>query len=108
VVEADLAPGQRHQVHKSIYYIDEDSWMAVLGDRWDASGRLWKEEWIFPMVFPDIPAIDSQVFGYYDLITGTWFNAGIMNTKAEQIKVFYKPLKDELFTPAALAAGSVR
>ena len=107
-VEADLAPGQRDQVHKGIYYVDEDSWMAVLGDRWDASGRLWKTNWILPMVYPDLPAVDSEYFGFYDLISGTWFVSGNMNTKAEQIKVIDKPNPDQLMTPEALAASSVR
>jgi hypothetical protein len=45
VVEANLKPGQRHQAPKSRYYVDEDTWVAVLGDRWDANGQLWKTLW---------------------------------------------------------------
>ncbi|HJV69641.1 DUF1329 domain-containing protein, partial [Ideonella sp.] len=42
VVEANLRAGQRHQAPKSRYYCDEDTWICVLGDRWDAQGQLWK------------------------------------------------------------------
>lgn len=42
VVEATLAEGKRHQAVKSRYYLDEDTWHAMLGDRWDSKGQLWK------------------------------------------------------------------
>ena len=35
-----LAPGKRHPSPKSRYYVDEDTWTAMLGDRWDAKGQL--------------------------------------------------------------------
>lgn len=45
VVEANLKKGQRHQAARSRYYCDEDTWICVLGDRWDANGQLWKTLW---------------------------------------------------------------
>ncbi|MNY42797.1 hypothetical protein D3C86_1777200 [compost metagenome] len=40
VVEATLKPGKRHVMSKSTYYLDEDTWAAVLGERYDAKGQL--------------------------------------------------------------------
>ena len=105
VVEADLAPGQRHQVHKSLYYVDEDSWIAVLGDRWDSSGRLWKTVWNLPLAAPDVPAVISESFGYYDLISGTWY-AILLNETELQIKSM-PPWPKNYFSPDTLSAGSL-
>lgn len=81
VVEASLAPGERHQAPKSVYYVDEDTWQAVLGDRWDANGQLWKTLWGFNYVMPDIGGAVQQTFGYYDLLSGTGYVANVMNDK---------------------------
>jgi hypothetical protein len=107
-VEADLAPGQRHTAAKSIYYIDEDSWYGVLGDRWDAQGQLWRTMWQLPIVAPDIPGVVAKTFGFYDLVAGTWYVNGLLNEKAEQYKVSATPYPDSLFTPDALAGEGVR
>lgn len=107
VVEADLAKGQRHQVHKSIYYVDEDSWWAVLGDRWDASGRLWKIDWLLPMAAPDLPGVIEQTHGFYDLVSNTWYANGVLNEMPEQYKITSR-WPDTMFTPESMAGGSAR
>jgi hypothetical protein len=107
VVEATLRAGQRHQAAKSRYYIDEDSWQGVLGDRWDAKGQLWKTLWALPMVMPDIPAVSELNFGFYDLTSGAWYSANMYNEKSEQYKIT-QPWPDRLFTGDALAAEGIR
>ena len=39
VVQATLAEGKRHVLPKNTYYLDEDTWSAVLADRYDEIGR---------------------------------------------------------------------
>ena len=107
VIEATLRAGHRHQAVKSRYYLDEDTWQAVLGDRWDAKGQLWKTLWALPMVMPDIPATASLNFGFYDLTSGAWYSANMYNQKSEQYKVV-DSWPDRLFTGDALAAEGVR
>lgn len=107
VVDATLRQGQRHQAAKSRYYIDEDSWQGVLGDRWDSKGQLWKTLWALPMVMPDLPATVNLNFGYYDLTSGTWYSANMYNEKQEQYRVTSR-WPDRLFTPDALAAEGIR
>jgi hypothetical protein len=106
VVEADLAPGQRHQVHKGVYYVDEDSWLVVFGDRWDSGGRLWKTIWTLPMVDAELPAVTTESFGYYDLVSGTWF-AMLQTGEAEQFKLMPAWPKN-YFSPDTLSGGSLR
>ncbi|GGY18439.1 DUF1329 domain-containing protein [Massilia dura] len=86
VVEAKLKSGQRHLAPRSVYYIDEDSWTGALADRWDANGQLWKTLWSLPVTMPDLPATTSVTFGFYDLVSGTWFVSDLVTEKAVQYK----------------------
>lgn len=108
VVEAALKPGQRHQAPKSRYYIDEDTWVAVLGDRWDANGALWKTVWSHPVVMPDLPATTpQQQWGFNDLISGAWYASGVVNERSKHYQTV--PLKPEsYFAGDALAGEGVR
>ena len=107
VVEANLRAGQRHQAPKSRYYCDEDTWICVLGDRWDAKGQLWKTLWAQTFVAPDLPANPIASFGFNDLISGQGFIGNLYNAKASQYAV--KPrYPDSVFSPDALAGEGVR
>jgi hypothetical protein len=108
VVDATLKPGERHTVSRSRYYIDEDSWYGVLGDRWDSKGQLWRTMWQLPMVAPEMPGVVAKTFGFYDLLTGAWFVNGVFNEKREQYRVMDKPYADSQFSPDALAGEGVR
>jgi len=108
VIEATLRAGQRHVQPKRRYYLDEDTWTAVLADHWGADGQLWQMGFASTAVLPDIPATTSPGnFGFYDLITGAWYLGTLLNDQAEQFKVM--PLyPDNTFTPEAIAAAGVR
>lgn len=107
VVEANLRSGQRHQAPKSRYYCDEDTWICVLGDRWDAKGQLWKTLWAQTFVAPDLPGNPIGSFGFNDLVSGQGFIGNLYNTKASQYSV--KPrFADGVFSPDALAGEGVR
>jgi hypothetical protein len=107
VVDASLAPGKRHVAVKSRYYIDEDSWMALLGERYDAQGSLWKVLWQMPYAVPDMPGVATTTFGFNDLLAGTWYVSGLMNEKNMQMRSLPK-LPDTFFNPDALAGEGVR
>jgi len=106
VVEADLAPGKRHQVHKNVYYVDEDTWFPVFGDRWDSSGRLWRTIFTLPMAAPDIPGTIGELLGFYDQISGAYYVAA-QNELSEQVKVM-PPYRKDYFTPDALSQLGLR
>ena len=108
VVEATVKPGERHQAPKSRYYVDEDTWVAVLGDRWDANGQIWKTLWSHPVVMPDLPAtVPQQQFGFNDLISGAWYANGVVNESNQHYKTVPRR-PDSFFTPDAMAGDSVR
>jgi hypothetical protein len=108
VVEATLKSGHRHQAVRNMYYVDEDSWQAVLGDRWDSKGQLWKTLWALPMVLPDLPAVTDFNFGFYDMTSGAWYSANMYNQKSEQYKIQSKHWPDSTFTGDALAGEGIR
>ncbi len=107
VVEATLRQGQRHQVVKSRYYCDEDTWNCALADRWDAKGKLWKTLWSQSYVIPDLPGTVTGAWGFNDLLNGMGFIGALYTSKAAQY-----PLKprypDSVFTPDALTGEGVR
>ena len=108
VLEANLKPGQRHQAPKSRYYVDEDTWVAVLGDRWDANGQLWKTLWSHPIVMPDLPATTpAQQWGFNDLVSGTWYASGVVNERQQHYKIVQRRV-DTFFTPEAMSGDGVR
>lgn len=108
VVEATLRDGERHQAPKSRYYCDEDTWICVLADRWDANGELWKVLWTSTFVAPELPGISMGAFGLYDLVEGTSFFAQIANEKDTQFHYLEEPRSPIEYTPDAMAGDSFR
>lgn len=107
IVEANLRPGQRHVVARARYYLDEDTWIAVLGDRWDANGKLVKTLWALPLALPEIPAVTAVTSGAHDLVTGTWIAMAVLNGRPEAYKDV-PPWPDAHFTADAMAGEGVR
>jgi hypothetical protein len=108
VVEANLAQGKRHLAPKRRYYLDEDTWIAVLADHWDANGQLWQMGFSNPVVMPDLPGTTSPgQFGFYDLISGAWYFDSSLADAAEQYKIVPR-YTDDTFTPEAMTGISVR
>jgi hypothetical protein len=106
VVEGSLKQGQRHPAPKVRLYLDEDTWIATAGDRWDAQGQLWKVTFALPTVMPSVPA--TAVFGYvsYDMIGGGYFGSTYL-PRDRQVD-FKVALPDRLFTPESLSGEGVR
>ena len=107
VVEASLKAGKRHVQPKRKFYVDEDTWTVLLGDHWDANGRLWQTGFADVVVMPDLPATTlAQNAGFYDLISGAGFFAGVQEFD-EQYKIVpgYPP---STFTPEGLSGDGVR
>jgi len=106
VVDASLRAGQRHQSPRARYYLDEDSWMAVLSDRYDAHNQLWRVGFTFPFQMSgEEPSMASQVFGVYDLLAATWYFNGVMNAP----NLYFKRVAaypDDSFTPDAMMRGA--
>lgn len=109
VVDAELAPGKRHTAPKGRYYFDEDSWLAVLGDRWDANGQLWKTLFGLTVTYPELEITDHALYGFYDLISGAWYAGPFNNKQVPLMGLQPAPdLKDSHFTPDAMVGDQLR
>jgi len=72
VVEAKLRPGKRHVYARRVFYLDEDSWAALLSDQYDARGRLYRVGMAFMAPSYDLPAPWADPFLHYDLVSGVY------------------------------------
>lgn len=107
-VEATLRNGERHPVVKRQFYVDEDSWMVLLSDGWDAKGTLWKMVYQFPVVIPELPALVQRPFGVVDFLKGNYVVNIAVNGSKAQFKVLDIPRPESFWSPDAMAARSVR
>jgi hypothetical protein len=55
VVEATLHAGERNVLPRRVFYVDEDTWHAVLGDAYDAQNNLYHHQIMFMETRPDVP-----------------------------------------------------
>ena len=106
VVEATLADGQRHSIPRKMFYLDEDSWAAMLYDGWDSQGKLWHSGQAIPLLAYEFPAQIMFPFAMYDMVKGS-YQATIFNDSDVQFgKVERWP--ESNFTPESLATRGIR
>jgi hypothetical protein len=55
VIEAHLAPGARMSSPFRRFYLDEDTWAAIMSDSYDDQGNYWKWAWLVKTVYPNLP-----------------------------------------------------
>jgi len=106
VVEATLKPGKRHIYHKRTFYLDEDSWVAVASDSYDARGQLYRG--IFaPTAFAyDAQSMQISLQIGYDLVAGLYSSQG--NCGLHYGVKFREPFPARDWTPDALAGAGIR
>lgn len=104
-VEATVAAGKRHAVPKRKFYIDEDSWVLVLMDGYDAEGKLWRTSQTTPFYMPKIPALVTMPVVVFNLQAGTMSGVQMLNDEYYRVV----PRKsDSYFTGEAIAGGNGR
>jgi hypothetical protein len=74
VVEGTAKADARHAAPKKIIYFDVDSFLAVLGEDYDAQGKLWKvrEGYALPIWELGGGTCDVVAFAQYDLLNGRY------------------------------------
>ncbi|MET4163510.1 hypothetical protein ABIE61_003374 [Marinobacterium sp. MBR-111] len=105
VVEANVADGKRHAVPKRTYYVDEDSWLVLLVDGYDAEDKLWRTSMVTPFVVPKIPTLMMKTATVFNLQANTMSLIQAVNEENFRI-VETKP--ETFFTGDAVAAEAVR
>jgi len=105
VVEANLAPGKRHAVPKRRFYFDEDSWVLVLMDGYDAEGKLWRTSQVTPFVVPSLPGVLMKPVTVFNLQANTMSTVQALNEETYRV-VKRKP--ESYFTGDAVADEASR
>jgi hypothetical protein len=106
LVEATLRPGKRHVYSKRTFYLDEDSWVAVASDEYDARGQLYRTGFAFNAPSYDVPAPWTDMFCHYDLVSRIYALTGFIAETGGMRQT--KPLPDRDWSPDSLAGAGVR
>ena len=106
VVDATLKEGASHIYKRRTFYIDEDSWMIVVADKYDARDELWRVSEAHSINLYNIPMTYPMLEVHHDLQSGRYLAMGLRN---EEPKI-YEPLKRTAadFTPAGLRGLGTR
>jgi hypothetical protein len=106
VVEATLKPDKRHIYSKRVFYIDEDSWLALTSDEYDGRGQLYRSGFAFLSESYDVQAPWCDTQAYYDFSSGLYNITGLTGGYAG---VKYTEVPPERFySPDALAGAGLR
>ncbi|CAB3753339.1 hypothetical protein GQ57_19150 [Burkholderia sp. MSh2] len=113
VVEATVKPTARHAASKKVFYLDEDSWLALVGEDYDAQGKLWKVRESYPVPVWELGgACDNEPFVQYDLINGRYVFDGSSVGQGKDLHWYERAddprLKSDFFTAESLRSASER
>lgn len=102
IVEATLRPGQRHVHAKRRFYLDEDSWYALIVENYDSRGALWHVNLAFSKNAYDVPTITPVNVAYHDLNARTYTVIGLRNGEKTPRQFHLTPPPTGYWTPATL------
>lgn len=106
VVEGTLKAGARHVYAKRRFYLDEDSWVALASDQYDARGQLYRGSFSFLSQSYDVTTPNTTPHVIYDLVGGT-YNINGLSGAYGGIK-YIAPLTKAQWSPDALAGNGIR
>lgn len=106
VVEATLKPGKRHIYSKRTFYIDEDSWIALASDEYDARGQLYRGGFAHMAYSYDAKAPNSDNHMIYDFASGSYNITGVYGPYGG-VK-YIEPLSKAQWAPESLAGAGIR
>ena len=101
VIEATERGGKTHAFGKRVFYVDEDSWNAVLVENYDHQGRPWRFQEGHLMTSYDVQSTNSFPIVTYDLKDGRYF---VQRLVAEDPPPAFNlaDINDQEFLPAAV------
>lgn len=99
-VEAVLKEGISHTYKKRVFYLDEDSWQAVVADVYDNRDQLYRVVLAHPINYYEVPVLFTTLEVYHDLQARRYLALGLDNQ--EKMYDFDAKLTNKDFTPAAM------
>jgi hypothetical protein len=106
VVEMTLLPGARNVDARRVMYVDEDSWVALTCDVYDASGAYWKFLHNFVINAFELPTnLANSTTVLYDLHKGNYvYNVGCDPSVSSLQFKFMDPLPQSYFSSQTLVS----
>jgi len=89
VVEANLKSTMRHVSQKKVLYLDEDSYLALVGEDYDGQGKLWKTKEGYPIPVWELGGTcDVEPFAQYNLLNGRYVNDQTVIGAGQDVRYF--------------------
>ncbi|MRV71960.1 DUF1329 domain-containing protein [Duganella sp. FT92W] len=110
VVEATLKEGMRHMFPKRTLYIDEDTWMILVADMYDAQGKVWRTAEMGPYMAWEVPACVWAANASYDHVTRRMVLDRVLAGRKEPDWLAAREgrLKEAVFEPDGLRRATTR
>jgi len=106
IVEATLHPGERNVLARRRFYLDEDTWFALLGEGYDADGNMVKCYTQYLRTVPSVPATNFIGTAIFNLISEDYTFAGGVTLPPFNADVFIGPQPGTDFDPQEMAASA--
>jgi len=105
VLEANLKSGVRHIYKKRMIYADEDTWIAVWADNFDAQDQLWRTAFVGYFYSQESGTFHRGASIYHDLASGAYEAGYLTNEAGNNWWRINLPLTPDMFSPDAAARG---
>jgi hypothetical protein len=105
IVEGTLKSGVRHIYSKRRLYADEDTWMAMWADNYDARGQLWRSAFVAYFYSQESSAFHRGASIYHDLASGAYEAGYLTNQSSKWWKINQPGVTAAQFSPEAAARG---
>jgi hypothetical protein len=106
VVEATLKPGQRDLYSKRVFFLDEDSWVVLAADQYDAKGQLYRSTFANMTYSYDVNAVNVDNYVFQDFSSGAYSLVGAGGV-SDGVR-YIDPLPELQWASESLAGSGVR
>lgn len=101
VLEGTLKENYRHLYSKRRMYIDEDSWLMLMGENYDARGQLWRTSMVNYFYAYEAKTWQAGVGLYHDLFAGSYLAFNLVNEQESAYILNSGNLNPGMFGPEA-------
>jgi hypothetical protein len=106
VIEATLRPGTSHVYKRRTFYLDEDSWVIHVVDKYDNRDQLWRVAEQHSYTYYDVPFLAPGLEVHHDLQSGRYIALSLRNEESRVYTTISRTPAD--FTPDALRTKGTR
>jgi hypothetical protein len=106
VVEGTLNQGARDIYGKRVFYLDEDSWVALAADQYDARGQLYRSTLANMTYSYDVNAVNVDNYVFHDFSSGAYSLVGAAGM-SDGMR-YIDPLPELQWASESLAGSGVR